>query len=506
MLKNKFKYVWIGIVVLYLVTHLFNLTSLPVFADEAIYIRWSQLILDDWQRYLFFPLNDGKTPLFVWTMVPFIRIIKDPLLAGRLVSVLVGLAQVWLMMKLTYSLTKERIASVVVGLLTTLLPFWFFHHRMALMDAMMTMWLTLTLWASVKVSGKAKNKINWQIILAVSLGAALWTKLPAILFVPVLFFAPFLVNSKLKLNISQLKPYFINLALPIFGGLVIFLSLKLHPAFSQLFGRGGDFLYGMDELLTGSWWQAMKQWPKYGFAIWLYLTPMIVLLPIAGLKTSRNKTHFWLLVMALVFALPIMIMGKVVYTRYLFPLAVPLTISAAIGLTDFIKRVLRHKELCQRALWSLVAVLVLSNILGPVTQQLYYSWFSPDSLIFTESDRVQYLTEWSSGHGIKETTDLILQTAKTQKVAVATEGYFGTLPDGILMYLHNQDVNNIKVDGVGQPVREISDEFWQQATSYDQVWLVVNSHRNYLKLDKDSLIQEYCRPYSGPCLQVWRLR
>ena len=50
----------------YLSTHLYGLTRLPIFADEAIYIRWSQLIIDDWQQYLFFSLNDGKTPLLIW--------------------------------------------------------------------------------------------------------------------------------------------------------------------------------------------------------------------------------------------------------------------------------------------------------------------------------------------------------------------------------------------------------------------------------------------------------
>jgi hypothetical protein len=58
-----------GIALLYLFTHLWKLTILPVFADESIYIRWAQLIIDDWKQYLFFPLNDGKTPLQMWLMI-----------------------------------------------------------------------------------------------------------------------------------------------------------------------------------------------------------------------------------------------------------------------------------------------------------------------------------------------------------------------------------------------------------------------------------------------------
>lgn len=169
-------------------------------------------------------------------------------------------------------------------------------------------------------------------------------------------------------------------------------------------------------------------------------------------------------------------------------------------------RVQRQKELKRRLLWSLVAVLVVANLMGPVTQNLYYAWFDTDHLPLVAGDKVQYLNEWSSGHGIKETTQLILAQAKTSRVAVATEGYFGTLPDGILMYLHNRDVLNIKVEGIGQPVREIPSEFLDSANEFDQVWLVVNSHRNFLKLDPSQLLAQYCRPDPAICLEVWRLR
>src|SRR3989344_497092 len=67
------------LLVVYLLLHLPSLTILPVFADEAIYIRWAQLIIDDWRRYLFFPMNDGKTPLFIWLLVPFQFLFSDQL-------------------------------------------------------------------------------------------------------------------------------------------------------------------------------------------------------------------------------------------------------------------------------------------------------------------------------------------------------------------------------------------------------------------------------------------
>ena len=74
------------------------------------------------------------------------------------------------------------------------------------------------------------------------------------------------------------------------------------------------------------------------------------------------------------------------------------------------------------------------------------------------------------------------------------------------MYLHRQNVQNIMVEGIGQPVISISGEFIEKAEGYDRVWLVVNSHRQEMNLEqqpKAVLLAEYPRPAGGPSLQVW---
>lgn len=111
---------------IYLAIHVLALTKLPVFADEAIYIRWAQLIMDEPTRYLFFALNDGKTPLLIWIFVPLQYLFKDPLAAGRIVSVLAGLVQILLTGKLIKKLGGDKLAAVTGSVLTAILPFWFF--------------------------------------------------------------------------------------------------------------------------------------------------------------------------------------------------------------------------------------------------------------------------------------------------------------------------------------------------------------------------------------------
>ena len=113
--KNNFfrRYGWqlslVLLLLIYFVFRLINLLLIPIFADEAIYLYWSQLIMADYKRYLFYPLNDGKTPLFIWLLLPFLKFFADPLFAGRLLSVLFGAGQLILQTKLTALFTKHRL-------------------------------------------------------------------------------------------------------------------------------------------------------------------------------------------------------------------------------------------------------------------------------------------------------------------------------------------------------------------------------------------------------------
>ncbi len=75
------------------ITRVINLTLIPIFTDEAIYIRWAQIGLAD-PAHRFIALTDGKQPLFTWLMYPMLKIFSDPLIAGRFVSVLTGIVAV----------------------------------------------------------------------------------------------------------------------------------------------------------------------------------------------------------------------------------------------------------------------------------------------------------------------------------------------------------------------------------------------------------------------------
>ncbi len=494
-------------VIVYFIIHLIKLESLPVFADEAIYIRWAQLILDDAKQYWIFPLNDGKTPLFIWTMVPMLRLVENQLFAGRFVSIIIGLFQTIVLGIITWKLTKDKFSTCWVMLLTSILPFWFFYQRMALMDSLLTFWLSLSILIVMEMSEKAilfQKKLQASSKYVVGLGIvlflAIWTKLPAVLFLLALI--PISLLNKQKQN----RNYLITLGLTFAGislSLVLFVATSILPAFSQLFSRGGDFLYSIPDFLTGGWKVLFFNSGLTTQSIIYYLSPLVAISPIVGLFfVKHRRKQLLLLLAASCFMLPMILLAKVYYPRYLLPVSIFFTLSSGL-IVDAVLTKINAVSLQKRAIIALGLALYCANILAFAGQWNVQAMIDSNAVPMVAVDRMQYLEEWSSGHGIAETVELLQSVDKSRRIAVATEGYFGTLPDALLLYLHNQDVSNLSIDGIGQPVWDIPEWFINKTTSADERWLVVNSHRMRMTLPEDRLITEFCRPNSAPCLQIW---
>jgi len=75
---------------IYFLFRLSNLTRLPIFNDESIYLHWSQIITKT-HHYFYPALFDGKQPLPIWLFSLAGFFSSNLFLAGRLTVVLIGL-------------------------------------------------------------------------------------------------------------------------------------------------------------------------------------------------------------------------------------------------------------------------------------------------------------------------------------------------------------------------------------------------------------------------------
>jgi 4-amino-4-deoxy-L-arabinose transferase-like glycosyltransferase len=509
----------VGAISIFLVgIHFWQLSRFPVFADEAIYIRWAQLILDDWQQYLFFAMNDGKTPLFIWMLSLFQGLHSNQLVAGRLVSVFAGVGQILVTIGLLRTFGAKKWTQLLGAFLVTLLPYLAMYHHFALMDGWLTLLLSATFWAQIVATQKFSTDKTWSIsdvakwagIIGLLYGLALWTKLPALFYSPVVLLFPI---YSMIIGVEKNRPKFPSLvklfAFHCFAigiGLGLFVSLRISPSFGQLFSRGQDFTFSISEVFfDGKWQESFRNIWRFFWLFTAYLSWPVIIAVIAGFFSKKARQNVGLLFCTgVIFMMPFVILGKVVHPRYLLPSAYFFTIAALLSLEAFSQKISVQKNIGKKFVLSIIVAFLLGQTITHSSLFLSYFLLNPNNTPFTAPDRQQYLEEWSSGHGIAETVAILRREIPSRKIAVATEGRFGTLPDGLLLYFHGQNVDNLYIEGIGQyPVKSIPDFFVQRAKDFDRSFLVVNSHRMELSLPSERKVAEFCRPNKAPCLQIW---
>jgi len=481
-----------SLVVLFGITRLFQLTLLPVFADEAIYVRWAQMMTHEPQKYAFLPLYDGKTPLFIWLLVPLLTLFTNPLLASRLLSVVAGLITAVLIARIVKASGSTKRAQIIAAVLTVILPFSLFHSRMGLIDMLLTLFLSGSYYFLIR--WRADHSWRYAILTGIMWGLALLTKTSA------LFFA--LVPLGVWLLSKPSKKSTVQLIIGGIVGLGFLALLRVSPFFPFLFRRTSDFAFTPHEILTQLpqiVWSNLSRVRKW---LWIYFTPGVwaciglFLLLQKKLTASKQLQSSLLLhgISFVLFLIPFLVTGKLLASRYFLPTLIWIIPLAAIVLDSFF----------QKMKWIAIAfsaIILICSVRFAVPLLT-----NPGATPFSNEDVVQYLTEWSSGYGIPEVRDYVAKRAETTRVIVATEGYFGTLPDGLLMYFDRSPlIKNMEIFGVGTP-NEISSAL-QAKTLEGEVYFLINEHRLQITPIPANmqLVGNYKRPRNGPALLLFRI-
>lgn len=473
MKKNN---ILIILLTVFLFTRLINLTHMPVFVDEAIYIHWSQQMWDG-QKLRMLPLNDGKQPLFMLLTIPSLFIFSDPLFAGRFISVLSGL----ITLIGIYFFCKEFLnikTAVIASVLYLAAPFMFFYDRLAVADGLLSAFGVWSLYVSAKLFKTQKKP--FMFLLAFIFGGALWTKTPGTFFLLLTFLTPFAFQKSPKIN------YWKYWLLASFLGFCIYNLLRFSRGFWLIAKRNADYVYSFPEIINRGVINPFI--PNFTSSLsWLfdYLTPGIFCICIFAIIYIFLKKHrvgallfFWFLAPILAGSL----ISKAFTARYIL-LSIPfILIICSIFIEKF-----RFK----------LTLVILFLILIPALRFDYYLQTNIEKAPIPLRERSGYLEEWSSGYGIKEVSEYLINKSKElggRKIYAMTEGYVGTLPDGINIYTHNY--KNIEAFGIGWPVGSFPENL-NDYLSRGEVYLVVNQSRMKLpNTDNLQLITKYPKPFS----------
>ncbi len=467
---------------IYFLSRFQNLTSIPVFGDEAIYIRWAQLIKNV-ETLRFVPLTDGKQPLFMWLTAISLKFISDPLIAGRVISVFSGGLILITIYIICLLFTNFYIA--LLGLFLYIFsPFTFFFDRLALADNLLSFFGITSLLLSLLLA--KYPRLDLSMILGFFVGLGCLTKSPAVYFILLSFITFILYKPK---NIKKIYFPLISSAI----AFLIFSILRLGPQFHQIALRNQDYVWPLAEIIKHPLDPLLPHIKDVIVISIQYISFPILLISIIGLFLSKNLIHKSKisLILLLWWFLPLitnLAISKVFTARYILFTLPPLLILLSIGIYYFI--IGTFKIFSNKYLFVLIIFLsFLTNIywLYRISILPFYT-----RLPTTETG---YLSDWTSGWGIKEASIFLKDRANMTNVIVGTEGYFGTLPDGLQIY--TDGTKQLTIFGVGVNLTKIPDKLIDARNYGDEVYLLINKSR--LKLipgesSKLTLVKSYDKP------------
>jgi len=481
---------------LYLASRLYRLTALPVFVDEAIYIRWGQIIQTE-GTLRFVPLQDGKQPLFMWLAAIPLKFLSDPLFAGRLVSVFAGLATMAGLGLLPLLLGKKARTGLMAMFFYLVVPFTFFFDRLALVDGLLS---AFGIWALnlAIILGKSR-RLDVAMILGIVLGSAWLTKSPAVFFIlmaPVVSFIFALTDKKLK-RLEWLGLFGL-VGIAVVFALIIYSILRLGPNFHMIGLRNQDYVWPLAEILKHPWDPLKPHLGDVRRYYLGYLTAPIVLLGLLGIAAELKlmKKNWPKLVLLGWWLGPLLVQGamaKVFTARYIL-FGVPVFLLFAVEGIERLKNWIEKYHFSSRFLVLLFV---------PALFFVWQLWRSPVEAPLPRDERAGYLQDWTAGGGIRESADYIRSRPRERGIVVGTEGYFGTLPDGLQIYLQGE--KDITVIGVGFPINAIPEPLRGSIKANNEVYLLVNKSR-FAAQDNPAFVlaKEYPKP-GGDKLLLFQL-
>lgn len=476
----KFLLIILSIVGLFFVFRLPNLTSQPIFADEAIYIRWSQVMKSE-ATLRFLPLQDGKTPLYMWTLMPIFKLVENPLLAGRLLSVISGLgtlAGVFFLGYWFFNLETALWASFILAIT----PFFVFFDRMALVDAMLAAFSIWVLNLSLLVVKKLRTDL--AMVLGYLIGGSILVKTPGLFNLVTLPTALLAFNWQPKNRTNRLIKLALLWMLAIVISMVIFNILRLGPGFNNLNSRDNDYILPFSRL----WTNPLDPFiPHLGvFADWLIKligVPTVILIfgGIFLLLKQKNKIGLALLFWSIIPTLAYLLLLRTFTARYLLFPIIPWTILAGIC-AQFLTSRLRNRFIGPG--------LIIILLIWPVYFN-YQLLFNIEKTPLPLSERTGYLEEWTAGYGLPQIAQYLEQQAASQKIVVGTEGSFGTLPDGLQIYF-DKNPNVSFVPGGASVSAGL-----RQAAKDHPTFFVANESRVSENTAGLKLLQKYSKAHSS---------
>lgn len=422
--------------------------------DEATHLTRSQEV---WQGKPFDLLLTGKA------LGPYLAALFDPFSAapwiGRYVIVLVGSIGLASIIALGRAL-HSRQAGLLAGVLWLLCPYLFFFERMALVDATVASFATLSALLAVRMirTGGTRDAI----LCGVALALCVFAKTTGIVFLVIPTGTAILLPGITRRNVQsaldiekgwgeaatftfqaitrdvrvRLRQVIITYVVALV--LLIVPSLYIWSQSANVFGIGtlaSDQTSTLSERLAHNIETAWNAYHAYFHPLfWAFLLFGMVMA--LGLQPRRAL----LLAMLSIIPLAVLILTATqLYLRYLVITLPGLLALAAVGFvsaTQF-SRWRRPLPWLAVGVWAVLFTLPFMST----------AFADPGQLALPTSDRYEYLDGWTAGFGLREAADELIRIAHAQNAPLTAIGLVSScntlrlyVPDDGLVTIHCPDV------------------------------------------------------------------
>ncbi len=467
------------IIFIFFTTRLINLTDLPIFTDEAIYIHWAKQAWRD-ASWRFISLTDGRQPLQTWGTIPFLKIFKDPLFAGRMFAVFSGFFALTGISSLVYYLYKNTKLAFLAAFVYIVNPYYLFYERMALVDATVNgfyIWIILLSLILIK-----NKRLDIAIIFGAIAGLGTLAKSTIRVFLLPPLIAPFIFYLKKKDKVRNIVNYLFLFTIALLIAFVIYNVQRLSPFMHYIEQKNTTFVMSPMDYFSSPFNPLLHNLITVPFYFLSESSYILVLLGIIGLvlmfKNNKELASYLFLFFIVPF-LAISALARVIFPRYLIFLTIPFF----IGFIHLLKAT-KYK------------ILLLTVYLLSVVYLNYTILFSPKDIPFPKIDRGQYIEGVTAGWGVNEIVAFLNNKAnKEGDIYVFTEGTFGLMPYSLDIYFSYDDPR-LHFEP-RWPMKDEDLEYAVNLAKNHPVYLVFHERTSFPTNWPLKLIRAYGKPYGN---------
>lgn len=368
------------------------LLRMPLYLDEGIYLSWSKLFLYD-ISFAYISLLDGKTPLFYWLTAVLTHWFSSSFFSARFLSVLGGGLTAFAWIVLTEK-TLGRKYSILFWSLLMILPFSFFVERMGFVDSLMTGFGSLALLCifSAKDSMEKENSlwktIAFSFLTGLLLSLAYMTKTAAIVFlvsqslIVLIWTGGFILRKNWRKAIVMLLSFLFMLG--VYREMIGYLRVGGYRFWTGIASKEHALTYSLKEIaanLTSV--PGLLFYAEHLVTVFLYFLVytggVLIFFFLGAFLLIKERKHLWVIFYFSIIFLGVLLSGKVIASRYFYPVIPAFIFIASYGIMWVWER--RKKPLriivivCYLMLFSLSSWLVISPLSFPYAshEQAFFS-------------------------------------------------------------------------------------------------------------------------------------